>query len=179
MPWHHRIHWYLLVKDSSWSVCCFLLMNFFTCFFFSSAHIPLYLYPFLNTTSKSRPFEYLRLTSLGVIGALVKVLLPYSFWCWVLLTALWTTFQTTFLLQYFSTTTKNCTKFITKSLTRIFTMERKSNLFDEFRTMAGEPIKSLQLFTTTTTKPYPTMLGWLHGPNYAIVFYKNNVLAHI
>lgn len=36
------------------------------------AHIPLYLYPFLNTTSKSRPFEYLRLTSLGVIGALVK-----------------------------------------------------------------------------------------------------------
>jgi CCR4-NOT transcription complex subunit 9 len=37
------------------------------------AHIPLYLYPFLNTSSKSRPFEYLRLTSLGVIGALVKV----------------------------------------------------------------------------------------------------------
>ncbi|CAB4278009.1 unnamed protein product [Prunus armeniaca] len=33
----------------------------------------LILYPFLNTTSKSRPFEYLRLTSLGVIGALVKV----------------------------------------------------------------------------------------------------------
>jgi CCR4-NOT transcription complex subunit 9 len=32
----------------------------------------LFLYPFLNTTSKSRPFEYLRLTSLGVIGALVK-----------------------------------------------------------------------------------------------------------
>lgn len=37
------------------------------------AHIPLYLYPFLNTASLSRPFEYLRLTSLGVIGALVKV----------------------------------------------------------------------------------------------------------
>lgn len=37
------------------------------------AHLPLYLYPFLNTTSKTRPFEYLRLTSLGVIGALVKV----------------------------------------------------------------------------------------------------------
>jgi CCR4-NOT transcription complex subunit 9 len=33
----------------------------------------LFLYPFLNTTSKTRPFEYLRLTSLGVIGALVKV----------------------------------------------------------------------------------------------------------
>lgn len=38
------------------------------------ANIPLYLYPILQTTatSKTRPFEYLRLTSLGVIGALVK-----------------------------------------------------------------------------------------------------------
>jgi len=40
---------------------------------FLGAHIPLYLYPFLNTVSKERPFEYLRLTSLGVIGALVKI----------------------------------------------------------------------------------------------------------
>lgn len=40
---------------------------------FLKAHIPLYLYPFLNTVSKNRPFEYLRLTSLGVIGALVKM----------------------------------------------------------------------------------------------------------
>lgn len=40
---------------------------------FLRAHVPLFLYPFLNTTSKTRPFEYLRLTSLGVIGALVKV----------------------------------------------------------------------------------------------------------
>ncbi|CAL4157654.1 unnamed protein product, partial [Meganyctiphanes norvegica] len=39
---------------------------------FLAAHIPLYLYPFLQTVSKTRPFEYLRLTSLGVIGALVK-----------------------------------------------------------------------------------------------------------
>lgn len=38
-----------------------------------NANIQLYLYPFLNTSSKQRPFEYLRLTSLGVIGALVKV----------------------------------------------------------------------------------------------------------
>ena len=37
------------------------------------AQIPLLLYPFLNTVSADRPFEYLRLTSLGVIGALVKV----------------------------------------------------------------------------------------------------------
>ena len=40
---------------------------------FLNAHIPLFLYPFLNTVSKGRSFEYLRLTSLGVIGSLVKV----------------------------------------------------------------------------------------------------------
>lgn len=39
---------------------------------FLDAKIPLYLYPFLHTTVDSRPFEYLRLTSLGVLGALVK-----------------------------------------------------------------------------------------------------------
>ncbi len=38
-----------------------------------AAHVPLFLYPFLNTVSKTRPFEYLRLTSLGVICALVNV----------------------------------------------------------------------------------------------------------
>lgn len=43
---------------------------------FLSAHIPLFLYPFLNTVSPTRPFEYLRLTSLGVIGALVKMDAP-------------------------------------------------------------------------------------------------------
>ena len=40
---------------------------------FLSAQIPIFLYPFLNTVNKTRPFEYLRLTALGVIGALVKV----------------------------------------------------------------------------------------------------------
>eukprot|EP00291_Cryptomonas_curvata_P024017 CAMPEP_0172164030 /NCGR_PEP_ID=MMETSP1050-20130122/7613_1 /TAXON_ID=233186 /ORGANISM="Cryptomonas curvata, Strain CCAP979/52" /LENGTH=270 /DNA_ID=CAMNT_0012834311 /DNA_START=217 /DNA_END=1025 /DNA_ORIENTATION=+ len=40
---------------------------------FLKAHMPLFLYPFLNTISKTRPFEYLRLTSLGVVGALVKM----------------------------------------------------------------------------------------------------------
>lgn len=39
---------------------------------FLEARFPLYLYPFLNTTSKTKPFEYIRLTSLGVIGALVR-----------------------------------------------------------------------------------------------------------
>ena len=47
--------------------CCICVLLF-------EAHIPIFLYPFLHTTlSKTRPFEYLRLTSLGVIGALVKV----------------------------------------------------------------------------------------------------------
>lgn len=40
---------------------------------FIKANIPLFLYPFLNTVSKGKAYEYLRLTSLGVIGALVKV----------------------------------------------------------------------------------------------------------
>ena len=40
--------------------------------YFLSAQIPIFLYPFLNTAHKSRPYEYLRLTALGVIGALVK-----------------------------------------------------------------------------------------------------------
>lgn len=39
---------------------------------FLQARIPLYLYPFLSTNARQRSFEYLRLTSLGVIGALVK-----------------------------------------------------------------------------------------------------------
>jgi CCR4-NOT transcription complex subunit 9 len=39
---------------------------------FLQAQMPLYLYPCLNATHKGRPFEYLRLTCLGVIGALVK-----------------------------------------------------------------------------------------------------------
>eukprot|EP00917_Polyrhabdina_sp_WS-2016_P024986 GHVP01053907.1.p1 GENE.GHVP01053907.1~~GHVP01053907.1.p1 ORF type:complete len:360 (+),score=49.72 GHVP01053907.1:28-1107(+) len=39
---------------------------------FLRAQLPLYMYPFLNTVSKTRHFEYLRLTSLGLIGALVK-----------------------------------------------------------------------------------------------------------
>jgi CCR4-NOT transcription complex subunit 9 len=50
----------------------FLMSNYFIVFR-TPAQIPLYLYPFLNTVSRHRPFEYLRLTSLGVIGALVKV----------------------------------------------------------------------------------------------------------
>ncbi|KAJ9176882.1 hypothetical protein P3X46_012150 [Hevea brasiliensis] len=40
---------------------------------FIKANIPLYLHPFVNNTNKERPHEYLRLASLGVIGALVKV----------------------------------------------------------------------------------------------------------
>ncbi|XP_043836872.1 CCR4-NOT transcription complex subunit 9-like [Dromiciops gliroides] len=39
---------------------------------FLEAQIPLFLYPFLQTATKTPAFEYLCLTSLGVIGALVK-----------------------------------------------------------------------------------------------------------
>jgi len=40
---------------------------------FLNSHLGLFLYPFLNTTYAMRQYEYLRLTSLGVIGALVKM----------------------------------------------------------------------------------------------------------
>ncbi len=40
---------------------------------FLKAHIPLYMYPFLTTVATDPPYTTLRLTSLGVIGALVKV----------------------------------------------------------------------------------------------------------
>ncbi|CUF10747.1 cell differentiation protein, putative [Bodo saltans] len=39
---------------------------------FLDAQMCLFLYPFLSISSSDRPYEYLRLTSLGVIGALVK-----------------------------------------------------------------------------------------------------------
>lgn len=57
-----------------------------------AANIPMYIYPFLGTKSKEKPYEYLRLSSLGVIGALVKVyvwnyayafnpiFIPFYFW---------------------------------------------------------------------------------------------------
>ncbi|GAU29705.1 hypothetical protein TSUD_264400 [Trifolium subterraneum] len=39
---------------------------------FLNANMPQYFYPFLQTTSKLAQYEYLRLASLGVIGALAK-----------------------------------------------------------------------------------------------------------
>ncbi|XP_044466564.1 cell differentiation protein rcd1-like [Mangifera indica] len=39
---------------------------------FLKAQLPQYLYPFLNIKNKEKAYEYLRLASLGVIGALVK-----------------------------------------------------------------------------------------------------------
>ena len=48
----------------------FLIVLFFL---YQLAQIPLFLYPFLNTYNKSKQFEYLRLTALGVFGELVKV----------------------------------------------------------------------------------------------------------
>ena len=40
---------------------------------FIESQLPIFLYPFLLNTYKSTPYEYLKLTTLGVIGALVKV----------------------------------------------------------------------------------------------------------
>jgi len=35
--------------------------------------MPVFLYPFVNTSQKTKPFENLRVASLGIIAALVKV----------------------------------------------------------------------------------------------------------
>ncbi|KAK6918840.1 hypothetical protein RJ641_017262 [Dillenia turbinata] len=40
--------------------------------FWIAASLPNYIYPFLGTTSKENPFNFLRLTGLGVLGTLVK-----------------------------------------------------------------------------------------------------------
>ena len=44
---------------------------------FLESQIPIFLYPFLNNTNKTKPYEYLKLTSLSVIGTLVKLNDPY------------------------------------------------------------------------------------------------------
>lgn len=59
-----------ILENSSWKVLDFICLP--KLLLTTLAKIPLYLYPFLHTTNDSRPFEYLRLTSLGVLGALVK-----------------------------------------------------------------------------------------------------------
>ncbi|EAX96625.1 Cell differentiation family, Rcd1-like containing protein [Trichomonas vaginalis G3] len=43
---------------------------------FVRANIPIYLFPFLHQTSQSREAEYFKLTSLGIIGSLVKAEQP-------------------------------------------------------------------------------------------------------
>ena len=40
---------------------------------FLQAQILIFLYPFLNTLNKAKPYEYIRLTALGVIGSLIKI----------------------------------------------------------------------------------------------------------
>jgi CCR4-NOT transcription complex subunit 9 len=66
-----------LTQSASIQVCN--ILNLFQCVvsypytraFFLRAGIPCYLYPFLNTRNTTSPFEYLRLSSLGVLKALV------------------------------------------------------------------------------------------------------------
>ena len=60
------------LRNFSFTLLILTFFSFFYSFLFS-AHLGLFLYPFLNTVCTLRQYEYLRLTSLGVIGALVKV----------------------------------------------------------------------------------------------------------
>jgi len=43
---------------------------------FVKSFTPIFIYPFLNSTLVTKPIEHLRLTTLGVIGALVKSQVP-------------------------------------------------------------------------------------------------------
>nr|QSE03626.1 CCR4 NOT complex subunit Rcd1 Caf40 [Metchnikovella dogieli] len=43
-----------------------------TVIWFIKAHLPIYLYPLLTTKDSTREFEYVRLTGLGVVGAILK-----------------------------------------------------------------------------------------------------------
>ena len=57
-------------------LCLFFFLSsrrYALCIVSYPAHLGLFLYPFLNTVCTLRQYEYLRLTSLGVIGALVKM----------------------------------------------------------------------------------------------------------
>lgn len=70
-----KIHSNIWLSVLSLKILCNEINNYklnICLYMWFQAHVPLFLYPFLHTVSKTRPFEYLRLTSLGVIGALVK-----------------------------------------------------------------------------------------------------------
>uniref|UniRef100_A0A6N2MPB2 Cell differentiation protein rcd1 n=1 Tax=Salix viminalis TaxID=40686 RepID=A0A6N2MPB2_SALVM len=76
---YHSLHSPTLADRVSNRVCDALVLfqcvaaNPSTKMPFIEAKLPLYLYPFLNNTNKERPHQFLRVASLGVIGALAKV----------------------------------------------------------------------------------------------------------
>lgn len=67
-----------LTQAHSDRVCCVLgllqsiALNTHTRPLFIKSNLHMYLYPFINKVVRQKPFEHLRVTSLGVIGALVK-----------------------------------------------------------------------------------------------------------
>ena len=72
-----------LTLDNSHKICCVITLlqciasNNNTRHEFLESQIPIFLYPFLNNTNKTKPYEYIKLTSLSVIGTLVKLNDPY------------------------------------------------------------------------------------------------------
>ncbi len=72
-----------LTLDDSHKICCVITLlqciasNNNTRHEFLESQIPIFLYPFLNNTNKTKPYEYIKLTSLSVIGTLVKLNDPY------------------------------------------------------------------------------------------------------
>lgn len=69
---------FILTTLNIWrKIYCLFIIQIYL--FWYAANIPIYLYPFLNTSNKLAPFEDLRLASLGVIAAMVKVLFYFNF----------------------------------------------------------------------------------------------------
>ena len=72
-----------LTLDDSHKICCVITLlqciasNNNTRHEFLESQIPIFLYPFLNNANKTKPYEYIKLTSLSVIGTLVKLNDPY------------------------------------------------------------------------------------------------------
>ena len=80
---YHYLNISKLTADNSHRICCVISLlqciasNSVTRNEFLESQIPIFLYPFLNNINKKKPYEYLKLTSLRVIGALVNLNDPY------------------------------------------------------------------------------------------------------
>lgn len=76
--WSWEIYSWSVFSSFLMKICLIVTWNsmFSLVGYLFAAYIPHYLYPLLNIMNKEKPYEHLRLTSLGVLGAIVKVTFP-------------------------------------------------------------------------------------------------------